>query len=235
MDERAVRWLACQLGWRPSRAKEGFARFMNHLVGDFMPDRDYDGGRRDAALWALIRLGPRAKSAIPELEALSQTDVEQNRDYLRAAATNALVRIRGDSLEPYIEQLKDASGADWGRLATLLGVQETNAAEAAPILAAGLLQTNRPIWVAPTVVALGNIHSHPEVSVPALLQQLGKTNLVAEYQVFFALSQFGPDARSCWPELAARVPATTNDFDRQGLLHALKQIDPDRFSSSHWK
>jgi hypothetical protein len=233
MDERAVRWLARQLRWKPSKLKEGFANFINRF-GDITSGRDYDGGRRDAAVRALTRLGPRAKAAIPELEALSQTNVELHRDDLRAAATAALVHIRGESLQPFIDHLPTASGDEWARLATILGLQETNAADAAPVLVAGLMQTNRLVWVEPTVIALGNIHSHAELSVPALMQQLGKTNLVAEYYVFSALANFGPEASSVWPALAARVPATTNYYDRHVLLRALKMIDPKRYASTNW-
>lgn len=233
MDERAVRWLARQLEWKPSRLKEGFARFLNRF-GDITSERDYDGGRRDAAVRALTRLGPRAKAAIPELEALRHTNVELHRDQLRVSATAALVRIRGDSLQPYIDQLPTASGEQWANLATILGIQETNAAEAAPILVAGLMQTNRTVWVYPTVIALGNIHSYPDLSVPALLQQLGKTNLVAEYHVFSALANFGADAKDVWPALAERLPVTTNYYDRQALLRALQMIDPKRFASTNW-
>jgi hypothetical protein len=233
MDERAVRWLARQLEWKPSRLKEGCARFLNRF-GDFTTDRDYDGGRRFAALRALTQLGPRAKAAIPELEALSHTNVELNRDPIRVEAAAALVRIRGDSLQPYLEKLPNAAGEEWAGLATILGTQETNAAAAAPILVAGLMQTNRIVWVQPTVLALGRIHSHPELSVPALIQQLGKTNPVAEYQVFTALARFGAEARSAWPDLAARWAATTNYYDRQALRNALQGIDPERFAKTNW-
>jgi len=160
--------------------------------------------------------------------------VEQNQDQIRATAKGVLVRIRGDSLEPYIEKLKGASGAEWTRLTIILGIQETNASAAVPILVDGLMQTNRVIWAGSTVIALGNIHSRPELSVPALMQELGKTNRVAEYPVFNALSKFGPDAGSVWPDLAARVPATTNFYDRQALLEALKRIDPERFANTNW-
>lgn len=234
MDERAVRWLARQLDWRPSRFKENFARTLNRL-GDFMSDRDYDGGRRAAAVRALIRLGPRATSAIPALEALSHTNVELQRDQLRVAATAALVRIRGDSLQPYLQKLPAASGEEWGRLATLLGIQGTNAAEAVPLLVAGLRQTNRLIWVEPTVIALGSIHSHPESSLPALIQQLGRTNLVAEYHVFTAIGNFGVDAKSVWPDLVARIDVTTNHHDRQALLWALQRIAPEACAKTNWR
>jgi hypothetical protein len=224
MDDRAVRWLARQLYWRPSILKESFAAFLNHF-GDFLPGKDYDGGRRDASVRALTRLGPRAKAAIPALEALSRSTVELHRDQLRAAATAALVRIRGESLQPYIDQLHTASGEQWGRLATILGNQETNAAEAVPALVAGLMQTNRVVWIEPTVAALGNIHSHSELSVPALLKQLGKTNLVSEYLVYWALGKFGPDAESASPALVQRLTGISNDFDRQALVDTLKKID----------
>lgn len=234
MDEDAVRWLAHQLRWQPSKLKEGFARLLNRF-GDFTTDRDYDGGRRFAALRALTRLGPRAKAAIPELAALSQTKVELNRDQIRVESTAALVLIRGDSLQPYLAQLTNASGAEWAGLASILAVQETNAADAAPILVAGLMQTNRLVWVEPTVLALGSIRSHPELSLPALMQQLGKTNQVAEYHVFMAIAKFGPAATNLWPDLAARLTTTTNYYDRSALLNALKTIDPNRFASTNWQ
>ncbi len=230
-DDRAVRWLARRLEWKPSKLKEGFARLINRL-GDFTTDRDYDGGRRAAAVRALTRLGPRAKAAILELEALSQTNVELQRDPLRVAATAALVRIREESLQPYIQKLPTATGEEWGRLATILGLQGTNAADAVPLLVAGLMQTNRFIWVEPTVVALGSIRSHPELSVPVLLQQLGKTNLVAEYHVLTAIASFGPAARMAWHDLAARRETTpTNSIEMQALRAALKQIDPAGFET----
>jgi len=175
-----------------------------------------------------------AKPAIPELEALSHTTVEQNQDQIRATAKGVLVRIRGDSLEPYIEKLNGASGVEWTRLTIVLGIQETNASAAVPILVDGLMQTNRVIWAGSTVIALGNIHSHPDLSVPALMQQLGKTNFVPEYQVLNAIGNFGPSASNAWPVLAARVPSTTNFSARQTLLHTLKQIDPERFANTNW-
>lgn len=231
MDDRAVRWLARRLDWTPSRLKEGLARMINRL-GDFTSDRDYDDGRRAAAVRALTRLGPRAKAAIPELEALSHTNVELQRDQLRLAATAALVRIREESLQPFIEKLPTASGEEWGGLATILGLQGTNAADAVPLLVAGLLQTNRFIWVEPTVIALGNIHSYPELSVPALLQQFGKTNLVREYYVITALGSFGPAAKAARNDLAARLATTpTNSYEMQVLRTALKQIDATNFET----
>jgi hypothetical protein len=234
MDERAVRWLGRQLLWQPSKLKEGLARQLNRL-GDFTSDRDDDNGRRSAALRALIRLGPRAKGAIPELEALSQINVELHRDEMRDTATALLVRLRGEPLQPYIDRLPTASGEQWGRLATILGIQETNAAEAVPKLVEGLMQTNRMVWVQPTVIALGCIHSHPELSVPAIMHQLGTTNPVAPYFVFSALANFGPQAKDVWPALAERLPATTNFYARQALLRALRTIDPIRYASTNFE
>ena len=234
MDERGVRWLAQQLQWKPSKLKEGLARLLNRF-GDFTTDRDYDGGRRSAAVRALTQLGPRAKSAIPELEALSKTNVELQRDQLRVAAVGALVRIRGDSLRPYMAQLPNAAGEEWARLATILAMQGTNAAGAVPILAAGLSETNQRIWIQPTVIALGSIRSHPELSLPALMQQLGKTNQVAEFHVFNAVANFDAEAQSIWPDLTARLTTTTNGYDRAALLRALKRIDPARFATTNWQ
>jgi hypothetical protein len=234
MDERGVRWLARQLTWKPSRLKEGFARTLNRF-GDFMSDRDHDSGRRGAAVRALTRLGTRAQAAIPELEALSQTTVELHRAELRSAAVGALVRIRQEPLQPYIERLRLATEPEWSHLAAILAAQETNAAAAVPVLIAGLTQTNRQVWAAPTVHALGRIRSQPELTIPALLQQLQRTNQVSPDYIFNAVAQFGPDAKAAWPELVACLTTTaTNSFDRQALLHALRSIDAAAFAVTNW-
>lgn len=233
MDERAVLWLARQLDWQPSRLKEAFARTLNRL-GDFTSDRDYDGGRRSAAVQALIRLGPRARAAIPALQALSQTNVRLHRDELRTTSVAALVKIRQEPLQPYIEQLRNAREPEWSRLATILGAQETNAADAVPVLVAGLSRTNPPVWPAATVHAIGGIRSQPESSIPALMHQLQHTNQVPAYAVFWAIAKFGPEAKFVWPELVACLDTTTNLYDRQALLRALQNIDPDNFAKTNW-
>lgn len=234
MDDRAVRWLAGRLGWRPSKLKEGFARTLNRL-GDFMSDSDYDDGRRSAALRALLRLGPRARAAIPALEELRQTNVELHRDEMRAGAVAALIRIRGDSLAPYIERLETAVEPEWTHLTLIFAAQETNAAAAVPALVASLNRTNGTRWAAWTIHALGRIHSRPELCVPALQEQLTRSNPFPSRVVFQALSEFETNAQPAWPLLTNHLSSITNGYDRQALLFALRRIDPVACAANHFE
>lgn len=225
MDERAVRWLARQLDWRPSSIKEGVAKIMNSLIGDFMPGRDYDGARRSFSIRALARLGPRARSAIPALEAASRTTVQLNQTAIRAEALGALIRVREDPVAPYIERLQTATGAEWAILCYALAMQGTNAAAAAPILASAV--TNVNAWHHPTVIALGSIRSHPEVSVPALIRCLQVTNRIEQLATAEALGNFGPQASAAWPVLLNCV-SNSNKPNGVPFKRALKRIDPQR-------
>ena len=225
MDERAVRWLARQLDWRPSLLVHAFAKTMNSVIGDFMSDTQTDSGRREAALTALTRLGPRARSAIPEIEAVSRTTVEFHREQVRGMALGALIRIREEPLQPYIERLKTAKGEDWAILTTALAAQGTNAVEAVPILTEALNQHPPTVWLAPTIYALGSIHSHPELSIPTLIHCLEMTNAIEHQITIQALTRFGSDAKPAWPYL---VGALTNS-DASSVMQierALLTIDP---------
>jgi hypothetical protein len=224
MDDRAVRWLARQLGWRPSKTYEGFARFVNNF-GEFMSERDYDGGRREASIHALTRLGPRARAAIPELEAASRTTVELHNTDIRGQALGALIRIRGEPVPPYVERLRQGK-EDWAMLCYALAAQGTNAASAAPVLAEALTRTNSNVWLVPTIAALGSIRSHPEISVPALIHCLEITNRIERQVTLDALWKFGPQARPAWPTL---LVCLTNS-DPYAAIHVkrvLKRIDPE--------
>jgi hypothetical protein len=226
MDERAVRWLARQLDWRPSKMLEGFAKLMNSVIGDFMPDRDTDSGRREASIRALARLGPRARAAIPALEAVSCTTVQLHRTSVRGEALGALIRVRNEPVTPYIDRLKKAQGEDWTILCYALAAQSTNAAEAAPILADALIRSNA-VWWGPTIAALGGIRSHPETSVPALIRCLEITNQIEHQITIDALGKFGPQASAAWPALLTCL-SNSDRFISQHLQRALKKIDPQR-------
>lgn len=223
MDERAVRWLARQLSWRPSKTYEAFARFVNNF-GEFMSERDYDQGRRESSIRALTRLGPRARSAIPELEAASRTAVELHNTDIRGQALGALIRIRGEPVALYVEKLRQGKN-DWAMLCYALAAQGTNAASAAPVLAEALTRTNANVWLVPAIAALGSIQSRPEVSVPALVRCLEITNRIERQVTLDALWKFGPLARPAWPALLNCL----SNSDQYASLHmkrVLQRIDP---------
>lgn len=224
MDERAVRWLARQLDWRPSKTYEGFARLVN-LLGEIMSERDYDNGRREASIRALTRLGPRARSAVPELEAASRTTVELHNTDIRGQALGALIRIRSEPVAPYVERLREGKD-DWAMLCYALAAQGTNAASAAPVLAEALMRTNSNVWLVPTIAALGSIRSHPELSVPALIRCLEITNRIERQVTLDALWKFGPQARPAWPALLACL--TNGDQSSAiSVKRVLRKIDPE--------
>jgi HEAT repeat protein len=223
MDERAVRWLARQLDWRPSKTFEAFAGFVNKF-GDLMPGRDYDGGRRESSVRALTRLGPRARSALPELEALSRTTVQLQNTSLRGQALGAIIKIRGEPVAPYIAQLRQPTN-DWAELCFAIGAQGTNAAAAAPVLAEALSRTNREVWLVPTIAALGRIQSHPETSVPALVRCLEITNRIERQVTLDALGQFGPAAQPAWPALLNCL-TNTDRYTSQHVARVMRKIDP---------
>ncbi len=191
-----------------------------------MADRDYDNGRREAALLALTRLGPRASTAIPEIEAASRTTVELHKESIRGQALGALIRIRGEPLQPYLEKLASAQAEDWTVLITALAVQGTNSAAAVPILVNALNRTNSNVWLAPAIAALGSIHSHPDLSVPTLVRYLAMTNWIERQMTVAALAAFGAEAKPAWTNLVACLRNSDNYTSLQ-VKRTLWQMDPE--------
>src|SRR5438105_1585025 len=111
---------------------------------------------RAVAIHALGEMGPAARSAIPQLAAITN-DLE---------AEFALLRIKGESLVPFIEQLTNISHpGKWHQRASLISGLATNAELAVPLFIKSLSGTNGVIQLA-GIEALGKIHSRPEVCLP---------------------------------------------------------------------
>src|SRR5207249_2647819 len=147
---------------------------------------------RREAIRALREMGPAARSAIPQLAAF--TNDPASPAYLKAEAELALLRIKGESLLPFIERLADTSNAQWRFTAWLVSGLGTNAEPAIPLLVQALSSTNLAIQSA-AIRALGGIHGRPEVSIPALIPLLGSNNIVRDESIM-ALGRFGSAARS---------------------------------------
>lgn len=223
MDGRAVRWLVRQLEWQPSRTKER----INNFIASFVSARPFKDrpDRREVAALALMKLGTRAKSAIPALEAASQRRIEPRSWTSRGVALGALMRLRGDALEPYLAQMKSASFSDWGSLALALGYQGTNAAIAVPLLADSVVKGGTNVFYLPAIVALGRIRSQPELSVPALVRHLRSTNLGERLSAIKALREFGSAATPALSTLTACLN-DPDEFIRCEAICLFSSVDP---------
>lgn len=222
MDERAVRWLAAQLNWRPS----GLKATLNHLVAQVVSAKFFNDlpDRREVAAMGLGRLGPRAISAVPALEAVFQHAAEPRARSARAAALGALIRIRREPLEPYLEKLRDPSASDWRMYAIAMWHQGTNGAPAVPHLVRTLEQPVQEGIIPTAVNTLAAIHSQPELTVPALTRQLDHSNQLVRGNAIRGLALFGTAAKPAWPALTARLQDPVV-MVRVAATNALRQID----------
>lgn len=224
MDDRAVAWLSDHLFWHPSRLWSIAAKTLNHF-GDFMADEQTGDDLRPQAAMALMRLEPRAKAAVPSLEKAVAVPAVRGRDWTaRTTALAALIMIRGDRLEPYLEQIKTAGIVQASCLVRAIGRQGTNAAFAVPLLVDLLTNTRPKASYSSVIAALGGIHSQPDLSVPALASFLDQPAFRVE--AILALSQFGLDARPALTNITACLN-DTNVYTRVLATNTLKAIDAE--------
>jgi HEAT repeat protein len=222
MDERAVRWLAAQLNWRPS----GLKATLNNMVARIISAKFFNDepDRREVAAMGLGQLGPRAVSAVPSLEAVFQHAAEPRAWSARAAALGALIRIRREPLEPYLEKLRDPSASDWQMYATAMWHLGTNGAPAVPHLVRALEQPAHEGIIQTTVNTLAAIHSQPELTVPALTRQLDHSNQLVRGNAIRGLALFGTAAKPAWPGLTSRLQDSAV-MVRVAATNALRQVD----------
>jgi len=178
---------------------------------------------RREAIRALREMGPAARSAIPQLATF--TNDPASPAYLKAEAELALLRIKGESLLPFIERLADTSNTQWRFTAWLVSGLGTNAEPAIPLLVQALSSTNLAIQSA-AIRALGGIHGRPDVSIPALIPLLESTNNNVRNESIMALGCFGSAARSAVPQLIHFLN-DSNDWPRQCATGALRRIDSE--------
>jgi HEAT repeat protein len=224
MGDPAITLLAHRLHWKPHPVME----FLHDRLPRFPFLAPYLRGRWDSqasAAHALGLLGPLAEKAVPDLDAL-----EARRGLppsCRRSVRFALVRIKQESLEPYIEKLKGASVSRvWYENAWILGQCGTNAAAAIPSLLAGLEPTNGPFIQMCACEAVGMIHSRPEVCVPALVPLLKSRDVNLRATAFIALGRFGSAAKPAWSELNECLH-DQEAWVRRNATNLLRQIDAE--------
>jgi len=179
---------------------------------------------REAVAQALGAMGRAAVSALPRLAALSN----------EPAAQLAMIQIKGDSVAPFLETLRDTSDLmEWCRTARLVGTLGTNAEPAIPFLLAGLTaseRTNRPprnVVVQAALGTLARIHSRPDLCLPALLNLLDEGDPNVRYQALLVLRAFGPEAKPAVPGIVRCINNSPRWFwVQQEALNLLKTLDP---------
>ena len=187
MQNRAIPYLIDKLRWKPRpimlKLYQQFPRFppfMSYVQGASNP--------RGPAAHALGQFGPLATNAIPQLLILSSNSDLSSSWYDRGCAQAALVKIRQEPLTPYIDKLKDTSDLDaWYQNAMMIGEFGADATNAIPNLLSALNPTNHPVIQAHAVIALGMIHSQPEVCVPAIVPFLSSPDVALRQKAVYAL------------------------------------------------
>lgn len=224
MDERAVRWFIDQLDWRPSRLKAS----LNRLVASVISARFFNDApdRREIAAMALGRLGPRAESAVPALEAVLQETAEPRARSAQAAALGALIRIRQEPLDSFLHKLRDPAARDWEMHAWAMWHLGTNAAPAVPYLVAALEAPAHDGILRTALSALAAIRSEPALTVPALARHVTHSNSSVRWTAIQGLKAFGREARAAWPALTNRLQDPESTV-RWAATNALREIDAD--------
>ncbi len=155
------------------------------------------------AEWGLYCLGPQAKSAVPAL------------------------------LESYNETKHQSFGAenhwaDQNELTTIALIYASIgpvAADAIPQLVQDTT-ADRPDLRMNAVFALGQIHSNPELTLPALANSLRDPENAVKAVAAYSLGVFGSDAKSVIPELT-KILANPDSKIKEAAASALKKIDPE--------
>jgi HEAT repeat protein len=239
MSENAVPYLAEKLRWKPSPIMHNL--YKKYPKFNFFVN--YEQGRWDSrgkAAHALGEFGPLATNAIPDLMAASTNSDLNSSWYPRICAKAALIKIRQESLAPYVEKLKDTSinyqdGGqsiissidNWTHNALMIGEFGTNAAAAIPYLISALGPTINNSFQAHALMVLGEIHSHPEICVPAIVPFLTSPDVASQYNAVVALGQFRDGAKPAWADLMQCLD-DSNPWTRRAAAVSLKAIDPAR-------
>ena len=226
MGEKVIPYLVKELEWKPSpmvqslhRRFPNFPLTLAYVQGSTDP--------RSGAAYALGEIGPPARSAISNLQALSVVSDLPSSWYVNLAAKGALIKIRQEPLTPYVEKLKDKSDiTKWYQNALMIGEFGTNASPAVPLLVEAMGGTNHPVIQAHAAIALGMIHSRPELCILPLANMLKSSDVALRQKAIFALPQFGSAARPAWDDIVTCLQ-DSDPWTRYSARAALKKIDPE--------
>ncbi len=213
------------LEWKPSplmlNLYQRFPRFplaVRYVQGGSDP--------RAGAAFGLGEIGPDAHVAISNLQNLEAARDLGSSWYPNLAARAALIKIRGEPLSPYIEELRDTSDClKWYPKAMMLGQFGTNGVAAVPVLLAALNPTNNDIIHGHALIALGQIRCRPDLCVPAITPFLRSPSVSSQQKAMHALLAFGPDAKPAVNEIIVSL-SDPDPWTRHMAEITLKRVDP---------
>jgi len=177
-----------------------------------------DVALRSTAAAALGEMGTAALPAIPYLSALTNVP----------AAELALIKLKGDSVLPFIARLKDTSNpTQWTRTAHAIATLGADADPAVPLLLSGLHSTNQTM-VQQALYAVARLQRRPDLCVPALAAMLECPDPNVRYQSLLALGAFGAEAKPAVPQILRLIQHSTQwQWVQWEATNALTAIDPE--------
>jgi hypothetical protein len=173
---------------------------------------------------ALERIGPPAPEAVPFL--ISALAKFQKDSLYHIEIQAAIIKIRGDSLAPFIDQLRDTSDfTNWLDAAKVVGRCPEKAGPAVPFLVTTLADTNISFQFA-ALGTLGMIHQRPDLTIPAILPFLGHPKRGFRVNTIDALRRFGNAATPAVPQLIKCLDDPEYEV-RCNATNAMRAIDPE--------
>jgi HEAT repeat protein len=175
-----------------------------------------------AAAWAIGKIGPSAKAAVPVFtEGLTNNSLPY-----RMTCQAALINLHAASITPILEQLKDTTNmTQWHYAKTIALSCGTNASPAVPLFISALNCTNQRIQSA-ALSSLGFIRERADISIPAIVPFLASKNDYSRHSALRTLRMFGKAAKPAVPELITCL-SDPNILVRKTATNALREIDPE--------
>jgi HEAT repeat protein len=225
MGEPAVLHLAWMAETRDSALKSKVLSLSERfpLIGEVMSSSHW---YRYYAARALGDIGPPARSAAPALEAMTQ-DSEL---HLRHAASAALIRIREEPLQPYIDALRDVASTNSSDPFGVLMELGPAAKLAVPVVFEQLQSTNYRIRMR-AVVLLGYVGVESEECVALLAAMLDDADEMVVHSAIGSLAHFGPLAKPVTPRIRLFLQHAESHLRTSALIFILLVVPPEEFAS----
>jgi HEAT repeat protein len=180
-----------------------------------------------AVLTALRQIGPGARAALPIINKLTNGVIDPR------TAELTILRIKGESCQPFIEKLRNYSSSNtWWQRVSLVSELGTNAESAVPLILSVLrkIPSTNTTDLYFAIEALGQIHRQPEVCVPAIIPFLKSNDFETRRRAVVALAAFGSDARPAVKEIIQCI--TPGWPVSQAATNALRVIDPTALANA---
>jgi hypothetical protein len=197
---------------------------------------DWKESYRSLAQGALEELGPDAKAAIPALIQMLGTKGPTTNDFSPVAGSAYLLlpKMAPASIPPLIDSLSSTDLQVYALAAGALGEIGPQASAAIPMIQTRLTDTNVMVRVQAARV-LGQLGADPTVFMPTIVESLREPDYTFLDYKLEVLLKYKDQAGDAVPVLAniltntASLGAPTNQFVRQQVAAALRQLQPGLF------